>query len=96
LNQNTDSLLSDHAVEAHNSVLFFLINRHTLLVILNVYNGRLELLGRYLAVEQDVGFTVRAVLKLRKEKVGHHPADASGTSPEVNALVCEIPSAVGG
>jgi hypothetical protein len=73
---------------------FFLsIARHaSLLVILDVNNSRLELPGRDLAIEQDVAFTVRAVLELRKEEVGHHPADASGASPDVTALACEIPS----
>lgn len=71
---------------------FHLIDRHALLIILNVNNGRLELPSRNFAIEQNVAFTVRAVLELRKKEVGHHPADASGTSPDVTALACEVPS----
>ena len=38
-----------------------------LLIFLNVNDGRLELPGSNLAVEQDVSLTIRAVLQLRKE-----------------------------
>jgi len=72
--------------------LFLLIDRYALLVILNVNNGRLKLPSSDLAIEQDVAFTVRAVLEFRKKEEGHHPADASGTSPDVTALACEVPS----
>jgi hypothetical protein len=62
-----------------------------LLVVLDVNNGRLELPGRDSAIEQDIAFTVRAVLELRKEEEGHNPADASGATPDVTTLACEIP-----
>ena len=71
---------------------FYLSHRNALIVVLDVNDGRLELPGGNSAVEQDVDFTVRAVLELRKEEEGRDPADASGTSPDVTALACEIPS----
>ena len=75
-----------------HSLLFHLIDRHTLLIILDVNEGGLELPGRNSAIEQDVTLTIRAVLELRKEEERHHPADASRSSPDVAALACEIPS----
>jgi len=84
------SLLTNHATEAHNVNLLLLIDRHGSFAILNVNNGRLRLPGRNLAIEQDVAFTVRAVFQIRKKAECHHPADASGTSPNVTAPACEV------
>lgn len=53
----------------------FFIDRRILLVVPHVNHSRLELPGRDLAIEQDIAFTVRAVLELGKEEVGHHPAE---------------------
>ena len=92
MNRRTNSLLNHDAKEAHKAVLLLLISHHTLLVLLDVNNSRLELPGRNLAIEQDVHFTVRAVLELRKEEESHDPADASGSSPDVTALACQVPS----
>lgn len=67
-------------------------NRHTLLVVLRVNNGRFELSGRNFAVEQDIALTVRAVLELREEEEGHNEANASSTTPDVTALSRQVPS----
>jgi hypothetical protein len=66
-------------------------NRHALVVVLDINNGALELPGRYLTVEQNVNFTVRAVLELGQEEVGHDPAENSGASPDVTTLARQIP-----
>jgi hypothetical protein len=87
-----DSRAVKLAAEAQKELSSSLSDRHALLVVFDVEDGRLELPGGNLVVEQNVDLTVRAVLELRKEEVGHHPADASGTSPDVTALACEIPS----
>jgi len=90
-NRSTSSLPGYRATEAHKSLCFHLSHRHGLLVVLEVNDSRPELPGRNLALEQDVGFAVRAVLEFRKEEVGDEPADNRGTSPDVTALACEVP-----
>jgi hypothetical protein len=64
----------------------------TLLVVLNVDDGRLELPGCHLAVEQDIDFAVGTVLEFRKAKVRRHEADTCSGSPDVSTLSSHIPS----
>lgn len=63
-----------------------------LLVVLDIDEGRLELPGGNLAIEEDVELTVRAILELRKAKVGSDPADDSGASPDISTLASKVPS----
>lgn len=62
------------------------------LVILDVNDCRPELPGRHLPVEQDVRLAVGAVLELRQEEEGHHPADHGCAAPDVAALAREVPT----
>jgi len=63
-----------------------------LLVVGDVDEGRLELLGRDLAGEEDVKLSVRAVFHLGQEEVSHDEADDGGPAPDVAALAGEVPT----
>lgn len=67
-------------------------DRHTLLIVLRVNNGRFELSGCNCAVEQNITLAVRAVLELWEEEEGHNEADGSSTTPDVTALSRQVPS----
>lgn len=58
---------------------------------MDVDDGRLELPGGHLAVEQDIDLTVRAVLELGQEEEGHDPAHARGAAPDEAALARDVP-----
>lgn len=59
---------------------------------MDVDDGRLELPGRDLAVEQDIDLTVGAVLELRQEEEGHDPAHARRAAPDVATLARDVPA----
>lgn len=76
----------------YDASLRIIENFDVLLVISNTDNGRLELPGRDLAVEQDISLAVRTVLELRKAEVCQDPADDGSSAPDVAAFSSDVPS----
>jgi hypothetical protein len=67
------------------------VDRRILLVVPHVNHGRLELPGRDPAIEQDIAFTVRAVLELGKEEVGPSPSRRRRYLPRRNRICRQGP-----
>jgi hypothetical protein len=56
----------------------------------NIDNGLLPLAGGNLALEENIDFSVRSVLHLRKPDVGHGQTEGTGTGPNVTTLATEV------
>ena len=87
--------LSSQPAQKLEPFSFRAIDRHPLLIILNINNRRLGLPSRSPTMEQDIALTMRAVLELRQEQEGHDPAEKSSTSPDEPALACYVSSLLG-
>jgi hypothetical protein len=68
----------------------FLRSRFHLLVVADVDDGLLPLAGRDLALEENVDFSVRSVLHLRKPDVGTEQTEGTSSGPDVTTLATKV------
>lgn len=64
--------------------------RSHLLVVADIDDGLLPLAGRDLALEENVDFSVRSVLHLRKPDVGTRQTEGTGSGPNVTTLATKV------
>jgi len=56
----------------------------------DIDNGLLPLAGGNLALEENIDFSVRSVLHLRKPDEGHGQTEGTGTGPNVTTLSTKV------